>query len=278
MKKKFTIVLIVLSFINMLCFSHGAEKHYEFLITVLFGANSAIAPSYKELDKLKLLDFSSRIAIDQYNGSYEMELNYLQSKGVKAVSSIREIDYSGNSHHQRYTHRGWTFPYANEKGNWALRKKLMLDTTAKVFYFDSNEQHDAFTALMYYIHILGDHDGDSISNTMDRIALGGRSDKADILDELANIYLPKLFKKQKSDVNTLCEKLISINYKCANLLRRKGEGYDDRNVKRDAKDLTDEEYKIYQKYANDTINVLSEEIPKLLKNEKWFTKAFPSYK
>ena len=102
--------------------------------------------------------------------------------------------------------------------------------------------------------------------------------KVDILDELANIYLPKLFKNQKSEVNNLCEKLLSINYKCSNLLRRKGEGYDDRNVKRDVKELTAEEYKIYQKYANDTLNALAEEIPILLKNEKWFTKAFPSYK
>ena len=278
MKKKFLILIVVSCFINTLCFSHSAEMHYEFLKAVLFGNNTAITLNDKEQDRLKLLDYSSRVAIDQYNGSYGMELRYLQSKGIKTISSINEIDYSGNSHHQRYTHRGWTFSYVSSTGNWALRKKLMLDTSGKIFSFDSNEQHDAFTALMYYIHILGDHAGDSIANTMDRIALGGRSDKLDILDELANIYLPKLFKNQKSEVNNLCEKLLSINYKCSNLLRRKGEGYDDRNVKRDVKELTAEEYKIYQKYANDTLNALAEEIPILLKNEKWFFKAFPSYK
>ena len=278
MKKKALIHIAVICFINALCFSHGAEMHREFLRAVLFGTNSTITFNNKELEKLQLLDFSSRVAIDQYNGSYGMELSFLQSKGIKTISSISEIDYSGNSHHQRYTHRGWTFSYVTGTGNWALRKKLMLDTTGKVFSFDSNEQHDAFTALIYYIHILGDHDGDSISNTADRIALGGRSDKLDILDELSNIYLPKLFKNQKADVNTLSEKLTSINYKCSSLLRRKGEGYEDRSVKRNVKELSDEEYKIYQKYANDTLNALAEEIPFLLKKEKWFIKVFPSSK
>lgn len=278
MRKKFLIIIVNIFLSNVFCFSHGAEMHYEFLKSILFGTNKTITFNDKELEKLKLLDFSSRVAIDQYNGNYIDELNFLQSKGIKTISSIKLIDFSGNSHHQRYTHRGWTFSYVTNTGNWGLRKKLILDTTKKIFSFDSNEQHDAFSALLYYVHILGDHDGDSISNTMDRIALGGRSDKLDILSELTNIYLPKLFKNQKKEVNSLCEKLISINNKCSKLLIRKGDGYDDRNVKRDVKDLSEPEYEIYISYAKETLKALAEYIPILLKNEKWFIKVFPSCK
>lgn len=273
MKKKVVALVCFLFVISFLCYSHGAEKHDEYFKLVLFGSDVGL--DAKENEKLILLDYASRVAIDQYNGSYEMELNFLKSKGIKTISSLNMIDYTGNSHHQRYTHRGWNFSYVSETGNWPLRKQLLLDTTRKVFTFDSNEQHDAFTALMYYIHILGDHDGDNISNTMDRIALGGRSDKLDILDELS-IYIPKLFKNQKTEANALCEKLQSINRKCSSLLRRTGESYDNRNVKRDVKELSSEEYKVYQGYAKETLKVLSEEIPKLLKNEKWFIKTYGS--
>ena len=278
MKKKALILIVFLCFINSLCFSYDKDKHSEILRDVLFGTNSTITFNDKEQIKFDLLDFSSRIAIDQYNNHYITELKSLKSNRIKTVSSINEIDFTSNSHHQRYTHRGWNFTYPKDEANWPLRKKLMLETTGKIFSFDSNEQHDAFTALIYYIHILGDHDWDSISNAMERIALGGRSDKLDILDELANIYLPKLFKNQKSEVNNLCEKLLAINYKCSILLRRKGEEYDERNVKRDVSELTAEEYRIYQKYANEALYELEKKMPILLKNEKWFTKAFPSSK
>lgn len=274
MKKKLLFLVIFQVYINSFCFSHGAEKHDEFFKLVLFGAD--ISLSEKEIDKLTLLDYSSRVAIDQYNGSYKIELNFLKSKGIQTIAQLKFIDYSSNSHHQRYTHRGWTFSYVTETGNWPLRKQLILDTSRKVFSFKSSEQNDAFAALIYYVHILGDHDGDKISNTMDRIALGGRSDKLDILDELSNIYIPKLFKNQKMEVNALCEKLRSINYKCSNLLRKKGDGFNDRNVKRDAIELSAEEYKIYQEYAKETLRILAEEIPVLLKKEKWFVKTFPS--
>lgn len=274
MIKKILIILIFFS--NFYCFSHNFVTHDDFFKKVLFGRD--IQLSFKEQEKMTLLNYSSRVAIDQYNGSCEKELNYLKSKGIKTISSIENIDFTGNSHHQRYTHRGWNFHYATNTGNWSLRKNLMLDTTKKIFSFISTEQHDAFTALVYYVHILGDHDGDKISNTMDRIPLGGRSDNIDILSELTSIYLPKLFKNQKIEANNLCERLQSINRKCANLLKRKGPGYDDRNVKRDVKELSEEEYMIYQSYAKETLKILAEEVPMLLKNEKWFWKEFPSIK
>ena len=257
-------------------FSHGAAMHDEIFYYILFEQDVQL--NTKEQEKMSLLYYSSRVAIDQYNGSYENELNYLKSKGIKTIPDIAVIDYTGNSHHQRYTHRGWTFEYSRDLGNWVARKQLILDTTQKVFSFESEEQHEAFSAFMYYIHILGDHDGDKKDNSMDRIALGGRADQIDILDELSSIYLPKLFKSQKDKVNYLCERLQNINRKCSNLLRRTGDGYDDRNVKRDVKELSDEEYIIYQRYAKETLKVLTEEVPNLLLNEKWFVKAFPSVK
>ena len=270
MKKYFVLLFL---FFPFLCFSHDSDEHDYIFKMVLFGSDITLQPA--EQEKLKMLNNASHIAIDQYNGRYENELNFLKKKRIKTIESIADIDFTFNSHHQRFTHRGWTFSYASSKGNWPKRKQLILDTTDKVFKFNSNEQHDAFSALLYYIHIIGDHDGDNKVNSIDRIPLGAEPDKLDILDELANIYLPRLFKNQIA-VNELCDKLQKTNRKCAILLRRHGEGYEDRNVKRDVIDLTEEEYKIYQQYAKDTIKVLEEYIPVLLKNEKWFCKSFPS--
>lgn len=275
MKKKIVALICFLIGISFFCYSHGAEKHDEFFKFILFGSDVGL--DAKENEKLILLDYASRIAIDQYNGSYEYELNFLKSKGINTITSIKDIDYTSNQYHQRYTHLGWTFSYPRDVANWELRKKLLLATTNKVFKFNSNEQHDAFAALMYYIHIIGDHHGDDKNNAYCRMALGGRSDSLDILDELS-IYIPRLFKKQKSEANALCERLQTINQKCSALLKRKGEEYDDRNVKREVMDLTPEEYKTYQRYARDTLKVLSEEVPNLLRNEKWFTKVYSSVK
>lgn len=274
MIKKIYVCLIISFILPFSCFAHGAEIHDKYFQKIIFGDN--IQLSMKEQEKIKLLNYSTRIAIDQYNSSYESELNYLKSKNIKTITSIKEIDFTSNSHHQRYTHRGWNFSYVTTTGNWDLRKQLMLDTTKELISFPSKDIHDAFTALMYYVHILGDHEGDKISNTMHRIALGGRNDKIDILDELSNIYIPILFKNQNTEI--ICNKLQVINRKCAILLRRTEKGYEDRNKKRDVIELTEEEYKQYQKYAKDTLKILSEEIPILLKNEKWFTKVFPSAK
>lgn len=271
MSKKLYVVLIVFLIFSFSCFSHGADIHDEYFQKVLFGNNLQL--SKNEQEKIKLLNYSTRIAVDQYNGSCERELNDLKSNGIKTITSIKEIDFTSNSHHQRYTHRGWNFSYVTTTGNWDLRKQLMLDTTRKVFSFSSNDKHDAFTALMYYIHILGDHEGDKISNSMDRIALGGRTDRIDILNEL-NLYIQILFKNQNTEI--ICSKLQSLNRKCTSLLRRTEKGYEDRNVKRDVTELSEEEYKMYQKYAKDILKILNEEIPILLKNEKWFIKAFPS--
>ena len=73
----------------------------------------------------------------------------------------------------------------------------------------------------------------------------------------------------------MAEKLQKVNNKCDKLIRRKDENH---VMRRDVNELSDEEYKTYQKYAKETFNILFEDVPKLLKNEKWFIKAFPSAK
>ena len=83
MIKKIYVSLIIFLILNDSCFSHGAIVHDEYFQKVLFGNN--IQLSIKEQEKIKLLNYSTRIAIDQYNGSYENELNYLKSKSIKTI-------------------------------------------------------------------------------------------------------------------------------------------------------------------------------------------------
>ena len=86
--------------------------------------------------------------------------------------SIQDIDFKGNSTHRRYTHKGWNYTYSGEqdKGqNWPLRKTILVNTVEKVFGMDGlwgavsslwdttgEEWADAFAAMLYYLHVLGD--------------------------------------------------------------------------------------------------------------------------
>ena len=109
----------------------------------------------------------------------------LDKLGIKAkVAKFDEIDLNTDNGssitantHRKYTHLGWNYKYQNpDEEFWPKRKQLLIDTVYWVLFnrdtilaeipirwdYKSDEQCEAFCAVVYYIHILGDHiEGDT---------------------------------------------------------------------------------------------------------------------
>lgn len=92
--------------------------------------------------------------------------------------------------HRMYTHQGWNSVKYSNKEFWDVRKKILLEASQQSLFDVSplnipwfsdfisklsgpDEQCDAFCALVYYVHILGDH------------LEGDKPDKLDALEPLA---------------------------------------------------------------------------------------------
>lgn len=122
-----------------------------------------------------------------------------------------------------------------------------------------------FRELLYYIHILGDHEDDSsyqISNGL-KIDVGGRHDKKDIIHKLLELF-PVLFASQTNThkYRAMTTNLRSINSKLDTLVNSTG-GID-----------SDEKFAERQELVEKIINVLSLYIPEMLKKEPFFNEVF----
>lgn len=207
-----TSILVVLLAVNALAFS--GDEHDKYLQQVILGSD------YKEKlkdvslsEKMELLECASYLAIDQYNKGGSEELNTLTSKVKGVPSSIQEIDFSGNSTHRVYTHKGWDNKYYTkselEKAHWDLRKTILTNTTKQI-WIDDDKKSEAFAKIVYLVHILGDHiydmserktkvgipkdqsvNYDTLSeeipvynNISPMVGLAGRTDKHDVVQEL----------------------------------------------------------------------------------------------
>ena len=155
--------------------AYSAVEHNKIIESALFGRED-YGSSVKGTpagDAIAALESAVYICLDQYNGEGEDQLAFLRSYGVSGLpESIRDIDFKGNSTHRRYTHKGWNYTYSGkqDKGqNWPLRKTILVNTVKKAFSMDglwdavsslwdtSGERWaDAFAAMLYYLHVLGD--------------------------------------------------------------------------------------------------------------------------
>jgi hypothetical protein len=133
-------------------------------------------------------------------------------------------DYS----HEEYTHLGWDYPnYTPDTARkWLVRKEFLRDFLGKHFSFGLNDsadiikpsKRDSFAALLYYVHMLGDHEGNKIGGAHTRIPIKSLDEQNDeetgivthwerningtpitnIIDEL-NHHLKILFSGQEND-------------------------------------------------------------------------------
>lgn len=268
------------------------EDHNSYMHQVLFGENFNITDyNEKEIRSIEALEAASYLAIDQDNGYGADKLKMLSDYGVHSLpQSICEINFRAGSDHRLYTHLGWhgannddSQPYDKDSAKWNVRKNILVQTTAKVFGFKSeqrglnavinyvqkvfgfkNEQRDlsdSLSAVIYYVHILGDHiyyeNGNGSNSGL--IPMGGELNEYDIIHQLI-YHFDRLFTSPSSAsrYNSFRSQLVLFNSRFSNLANREGgetfaEGHN-------AKDLMD---------------LLIKHVPGLLREEPYFSKAFP---
>lgn len=280
------LLLITMCVSSVRTYAYDRVGHDKALEKVLFGNEKYSSDKDESIIKaVKALKCASYLAIDQYNGKGEEDIKFLKDDfKVPGIPELSKIDFSSNSKHRRYTHRGWDYTYHPDNANWEKRKGILLNTVNKEFkfkkspneilgrvnkkYLEYDEKCDSFCALIYYIHIIGDHIDNKTyaqfkANYPNQMKLGGR-DEENIIAELLK-HTEILFDDQSSSnkYTHLRTVLTSLNGKIKRLL---SEG--DIN--------TEEKYFQYIEYAKELENILSVSIPNLLKEEEFFKKVYYS--
>lgn len=215
-KKKISVLFVIIYAICQfpVAIAHQSEDdHYKDIESVLFGNKATIILSNADKKKMvRHLEYAASLALDQFNGYKAILLEDLKQYGVpnlpaqitdKLESGGFDFSASGQTHRQ-YTHLGWTKSYDEEHiaANWPLRRQMMVNTVKKILNSDNEEICDAFAAILYYIHVIGDLQNDSSRTERDQviplIEKRGMSDifvyhpNKDIFIELYH-YFPILF-------------------------------------------------------------------------------------
>jgi len=289
-KNKKFFLTILLFFFNSLIFASDDIVHNTQMLQVLFGKSSQMQSDDGRLlyiggftgnKKESLLALQKAVywCVDEYNGHLieyaRPYLNDLVRFGVDNVPQYDKINFTANQYHGRYTHMGWDHTYPRGprydfQEIWGLRKNLLLSTVERVFNFQPEEMYkkDSFAALLYYVHILGDHSANTKSTLPTRmrvnrrLSLRGRTViREDILWELEH-HISQLFREQTN----------ATEYRAVmNYLQRQATKPEFTY----AQTISDDEYKELQSFAKGILDNLVENIPALLSREKFFLRVFP---
>lgn len=268
------LVLFVLALLCVVtCSAHDKDEHYKELERVLFPAEYVVSQKSLTIqNKITGIKAASYLTLDQFNGNGTAELQILHDLGIQHIpDSIEEIDFKDNSQHRNFTHRGWDFQYTVDKASWSMRKKILVESTNEIFAFEHsnalrgyNEQCNSFAAMVYYVHVIGDHLEDkSFKKSELKMNLGGSKDEQDIIMELQK-HFAILFESQKWSVDylALIANLKLLNYKISKLVSSQG-GIN-----------TQEKFEKYHSYAEELMEELQKYVPGLLEDEVFFAKVF----
>lgn len=251
------------------------KSHNRWTQAMVFG-NPAF-DSYKDeftQQKIKILQDAILLCIDQYNFHYSEKLDFLKSKNISGIpDSIDAINFTAGTNHRAYTHRGWNHKYTDfelNTGHADIRKDILRNTVEYIFHFDyyfsSPEQADkvrnAMCCLLYITHILGDrfHSKKYYGNVSTLILADDSKASETVINDLREC-LPILFPNQKSKVKELDRKLAQYSQEIVRRHRQEPENW----------------LEIDREYAVLIKDLLKESLPDLLKQQDWFTSAFPLY-
>lgn len=251
--------------------AYERDEHDRMTEDVLFKNFKVIDNDLSVLDEINALESAAYLTIDQFNANGQGDLTALKTFGVKKLPKLRDIDYpSSGAYHRRATHRGWTAEIGVYDGEvlerWLLRKEILISTVEKIFDFKGDEaKKDSFCALIYYIHILGDRiDDTKYYPNAEIMELGGRTDEQDIACELLK-YIEILFEDQKHThkYQHVVSKLEILDSGIKELLKSQPSGL-----------MSGETFTKYQEYAEDMREVLTCNLPEMLKDEDFFSELF----
>ena len=281
MKRKFCLLLLtiaVLLSISIQALAHSRSNHDKEMEKVFFGGKA----TSEQKDMAKALEAAAYLTIDQFGGNGQKNLDLLESY-VDDLPELEEIDISKSetSHHREYTHQGWTSKYHDIqsrgdnnldeewKKKWKLRKKILEDTVESIFKFnwwsgipligralpDYGAKGDSLCALIYYTHLLGDHEE---TEKMDQynylLPVGGKVNNKDIIHEIM-YHCNVIFEAQSDsrEFSLFTMKLEEINSKYYKLIK-----IDSTNIGEN------------QKYASEVLQVLQDYIPEFLEYEDFY--------
>lgn len=283
-RRSLSIVLLVLM---VLCwsvpgFAHDKEGHNRSLEEVLFGRDGYISVlSEKGQKALTALEYASYLAVDQFNGKGADELSYMKRtyKVPGLPKDISSFDFTGNQFHRSYTHRGWDHDYAQDQANWDVRRSILLATTEQVFDFSVlsgmvlghnfgyAEKCNSFAALVYYVHILGDHEARvsfKVTDVMMPVAQAHVDvSNPDILSEIKH-HLEIIFADQKDThkYKAFMQELDALAGEARSLAATPG-GIN-----------TDEKFLVFHDQVKDLLILLQDYVPNMLKEEPFFAEVF----
>jgi len=272
-RSKWLIILscAVLAFGNLskTSFAYERDDHDAYMTEVLFKNFKEVENDSSIQDEIEALACASYLVIDQFNNNGQKDLDFLLTYGVKGIpAKVNEISFNASgTTHRSHTHRGWDFQlYTVTKELWPVRKQILLNTADAIFDFQGDEaKKDSFCALVYYIHILGDHMDDSsyfVKNGL-KMDVGGRVDREDIIHELLK-HIEIVFADQKHTHKycSLTGELERYNSRLAKIVRSEG-GIN-----------TDEKFQQKQEYTGNLMKLLTMYLPEMLKEEQFFYDVF----
>lgn len=295
--KKVFLCLFLICLLPISSVAKYETEHDKDLKEVFFGKGTSL-PDNEELTVLQRAAYFCLdcIAISSDPTNDERRLAILKGYGVEGVpDQVSAFKYKdnrfANSHHERYTHLGWDLSYANDPngdlGNWeTLRKPLLINAVRQVFlkgkknlwstadfagWFHQNktdlteQQVKSMAALIYYVHVLGDHCYNAYSTSRDRIPLVRKTENESNPSLIFDLekHLQILFGEQisSSDYRALMAKMDSLHTELKTLL-----GNNDFPMP--------EQFDAYQDLANELMDEMKKRIPRLMEDTNLFTTVF----
>ena len=108
---------------------------------------------------------------------------------IERIPNLNEFLTPGGSYHGEYTHLGWSHKYSDEtQRKFNVRKEILRDALEKQFNFfpligQNRQKLDSFAALLYYVHILGDHEDNTLTTARTRLPIRSLNEQDLIIND-----------------------------------------------------------------------------------------------
>lgn len=276
------------------------DEHDKDLKYALFGSREKVL-SGDEKVIFKAISNAAALTIDQFSpndslkwkkGTYDKLQNDLQKLKLRKLDiAFDDIDLNNKvtpngenvvaKTHRKYTHLGWNYQNYPSEEFWVKRKQVLLDTVNWTLFNDKaafswvpglsdalyspSEQCEAFSAMVYYIHILGDHIEGDVSQKLEYLEPIQYVDAftPGIITELKEQFRIVFKSQDKSwSYAGLMDAITTIEIETEEEYKTWG------------KLDTNEKCEINKHYAKEILRVLSDYLPQLLKNEPFFANHF----
>jgi hypothetical protein len=168
----------------------GRRGHAGDITRLFFGENQLYnALPEKALELINILVFTLALTVDYTRAADENTvlpaINFLKNSqktiNLDNIPNASEFISPGGSSHGYHTHLGWDHVYDETSSvRWLKRREVLRDVTGKLFGFSpldnlfderadrksgaSETKRNSLAALLYYVHILGDHETDKPGN------------------------------------------------------------------------------------------------------------------